>query len=215
MENQARMIPRHLKFSLLVAVMASGCVEEPPPRSVSEFMEDGSLLEAALVRCTSDPAGSRYDPECVNANEAVKRIEAKEEEARRAELEALSQRKREALRRTQQAAAEARRWAAERERLRKEAEYQAQFGLPMPRDSANDEVMAGNEPQAVIPAPSADSTPADAPGSTTERFAPPLPAAGSNAPAIEVAPPEPATSPADLGSIREELQRRNEEKSDE
>jgi hypothetical protein len=204
------MIARRLKILLFCAALAAGCVEDPPPRSVSEFMDDAPLLEAALLRCSSGSSESRYDPECVNAREAVKRIETANEDARRAELEALSQRKREALRRTQQAAAEARRRAAERERLRREADYEAQFGVPMPADPQHDAAMAGNEPLAVIPAPGADSDDATATDEARET-ALPLPAAGSNAPVAEAADGESTEAPADLRSIREELKRRSEE----
>jgi hypothetical protein len=207
------MIARRLKILLFCAALAAGCVEDPPPRSVSEFMDDAPLLEAALLRCSSASSEARYDPECVNAREAVKRIETANEAARRAELEALSQRKREALRRTQQAAAEARRRAAERERVRREADYEAQFGVPMPADPRHDEAMAGNEPLAVIPAPGADSDDAVATDQARENAdtAMSLPAAGSNAPVAAAADDESAEAPADLGSIREELKRRSEE----
>ncbi|NNC76917.1 MAG: EexN family lipoprotein, partial [Woeseiaceae bacterium] len=99
------------RITLLATLLLlfSACSKEPPPRSVNEFLDDPLLLEAALVRCTQDRAATRYAAECVNVREAVKQVEAKEAEERRATLEAQSQRKRDALRRTQQAAAEARR----------------------------------------------------------------------------------------------------------
>ena len=70
--------------SLLVV---AGCSKEPPPRSVTELMENPMLLEAALVRCTQNRAETRYEAECVNAREAVKIIEAREAAERRAELD--------------------------------------------------------------------------------------------------------------------------------
>lgn len=182
----------------------AACTKEPPPRSVDEFLNDPLLLEAALVRCTQNRSESRYLAECINAREAVKLIEAKEEAKRREELEAQSQRKRDALRRTQQAAAEARRRVAEAERRRREEEYLAQFG-ELPPDSEAAEQIEGNEPIAVIP----EAT--DEPLDDGSGYAEPLPAEGSNAPTAEMAAPDEPAS--DLESIREELQRRNEESS--
>ena len=91
-----------------------------------------------MVRCQQNRQESRYDQECINARAAVQRIQVKEEGTRRAELEARSERKRAALRRTQQAAAEARRRSQEAERLRKEAEYLAQFGVLPPTDDGGE-----------------------------------------------------------------------------
>ena len=82
----------------------AGCApEEPPARTTTEFLDNPMLLEAAMVRCQQNRSESRYDPECINAREAVSRIQAREEEDRRVELEERSARKRAALRRTQQA----------------------------------------------------------------------------------------------------------------
>lgn len=183
-----------------LAVVA-GCAEEPKPRSVTEFLDNPIMLEAAVVRCSQNRAESRYEAECVNARQAVSIIEAKEERARRDAFEAQSDRKREALRRTQQAAAEARRRAAEAERMRKEAEYLAQFGeLPATQDgtAAVDEA-ATNAPGMVLPETSGESNPSP-PGGDAQTASD-----GGNAPAIES---EPAS---DLGAIRDELRKRNEE----
>ena len=97
---------------------------------------------------------------------------------------------------TQQAAAEARRRAEEAERLRREAEYLAQFGeLPPPAEEQNDESgVSGNIPGAVIPEESGSVA-------VTEG-AEDVPATdGSNA-------------PTDLNAVREELQRRGGDESD-
>ena len=185
----------------------TACSEPPQPRSVSSFMENSNLLEAALVRCTQNRAESRYDQECINAREAVRLGEAESEEERREALEAESKRKRDALRRTQWAAAEARRRAVEAVRRREEAEYLAQFGELPPGETATDDVISGNVPLAVIPqAEEQESAPVD----TTLA----LPTTGSNAPVMEVEPePEPETAEpgSDLESIREELRRRNDD----
>lgn len=196
-----------LVISICLA-LAVGCSRKPPARTVSEFLEEPMLLEAALVRCTENRAEMRYAAECVNAREAVKLIEARDEVRRREEREAQSQRKREALRRTQQAAAEARRRAIEAERQREEAEYLAQFGVEPPVDAERETDDAagggGNSPMAVIPAPVETEPPA---GSDVA----PLPAAGSNAPVAESAPPRDGGNARDLDEIREELRRRNQD----
>ena len=189
-------------------VLLAGCAEEPPPRTVTEFTENPVLLEAAMVRCSQDRRATRYDAECMNAREAVKRIEAKEEAKRREEFERQSEEKRRALRRTQQAAAEARRRRAEEQRRREEEEYLAQFGVPMPSaEPEAEEQLNGNTPIAVIPEAQEDDQLAD--------YGEALPASdGGNAPVIEQAPePEPDVQAGDIGSIREELQRRNEDDS--
>jgi hypothetical protein len=145
----------------------AGCAKETPPRSVTEFVDNPILLEAAMVRCAQDRSKSRYEAECVNARAAVARIQAKEEAAQAAALEARSESKRNALRRTQAAAAEARRRAAERERLRQEAEYLAQFGVAPPADGETADVLPdGNLPVAVLPEAGDEADPVGPSGST-------------------------------------------------
>jgi hypothetical protein len=189
-----------------VALLAA-CAEEPVPRSTSEFLEKPIMLEAAMVRCSKDRTATRYDAECINARKAVKLIEAKEESARRADLDAQSESKRQALRRTQEAASQARRRAAENERLRKEAEYLAQFGVALPPEemSLDEEPDVGNSPLAVIPEGVSNQTLSSGPGDV-------LPATdGGNAPGSAAVPEEDPKS--ELESIRDELQRRNEDGS--
>jgi hypothetical protein len=174
---------------------------------VTEFVENPILLEAAVLRCAKNRSTTKYEQECINAREAVKRIQAKEEENRRVELEARSERKREALRRTQQAAAEARRRAAEAERLRKEAEYLAQFGVLPPAEGDDEGALPeGNLPIAVVPKIEVTDKPSQTYGDA-------LPAVdGGNAPgAVPVPEDESATDPADLNDVREELRRRSED----
>jgi len=188
---------------MLGVAFVAACSEEIPPRSTAEFVENPIMLEAALVRCSQDRSATRYDAECVNARQAISQIEAKEEAARRAEHDERSESKRQALRRTQEAAAQARRRAAEAERLREEAEYLALFGAAPPPEGGYQEAETGNLPQAVIPASESDSNVTSGRGDT-------LPATdGGNAPGIVG---EPETQPiSDLESIRDELQRRNDE----
>ena len=144
-----------LSMLLCGFLLAAGCAEEAPPRSVADFLDKPIVLEATVVRCARNRSESRYDAECVNARQAVSIIEAKEERARRDAFEAQSSAKRDALRRTQQAAAEARRRAAEADRKRKEAEYLAQFGElpPVPEDTADVDQTADNAPGMAISGP--------------------------------------------------------------
>jgi len=161
-----------------------------------------------MVRCSQNRDATRYDPECINARQAVSQIEAKEEAASRVDLEARSEAKRQALRRTQEAVAQARSRAAEAERLRKEAEYLAQFGVVPPKEGqgASDGTDISNTPGAVIPKTEAD----DATSGSSGRNVSPA-TDGGNAP-VGAQQPEPEKT--DLGSIRDELQRRNAEGED-
>jgi hypothetical protein len=180
--------------------MLGGCTEEVPPRSVHEFLADPNSLEAAVVRCSQNRSQTRYDTECVNARQAISIMEAKEDRARRDAFEAESNKKRQALRRTQQAAAEARRRAEEAAQRRREAEYLAQFGELPPAENDDVEIdeAAMNAPSAVIPAPDAEVTqlPGDEQPATD----------GGNAPVAEPSPPA-----TDIDAVREELRKRSEE----
>lgn len=155
-----------------------------------------------MVRCARDRTRMKYDVDCMNARDAVNRIEASQEEERRKELEAQFERKRRALRRTQEAAAEARRRAAEEQRRREEAEYLGIYeATPGP-----------GEGQAVTAGAESSTTPSTMPSTT---------ALEGNQPGASVAV-EPATgtgddgtgtSPTttdDINAVREELRRRRE-----
>lgn len=200
---------RH-KTALIIGIgvgigLLAGCEPAAPPaRTVTEFVENPNLLEAAVVRCAKDRSATKYRQECINAREAVNRIQVKEEEKQRAELEARSERKRKALRRTQQASAEARRRSEEAERLREEAEYLAQFGvLPPAEDESENALPGGNLPIAVVPDVQTTNQPTANSGDATPAVD------GGNAP---VAEPSPEEEPiGDLDAVREELRRRSEE----
>lgn len=186
--------------------MLAACSKEPPARTVTEFLDNPILLEAAMVRCSQDRAKTRYDAECINARQAVARVQAREEAAEKAALEARSERKRRALRRTQEAAKEARRRAAEEQRLREEAEYLAQFGVaPSGTEAADDPLSEGNVPVAVVPEAADEPLAGDADAVTQPAID------GANAPIADSDPEPPAS---DLESIREELRRRNEDGGD-
>jgi len=185
--------------------LLTACDGERQPRSTTEFVENPIMLEAAMVRCAQNRSATKYDAECVNARQAVTIIESKEEAARRAEHDARSESKRQALRRTQEAAAQARRNAAEAARLREEAEYLAQFGAVPATDRAAEEgeSATGNLPLAVIPPSDSSQNSSSGPGDTSRATD------GGNAPGSATEPEEEPVT--DLESIRDELQRRNEE----
>jgi hypothetical protein len=131
LSGPVRLTMKHTVAAISLLSALAACGKEPPPRSVHEFMEDPILLEATMVRCGQDRAASRYDAECINARDAVDRLAAAREQARREELEAQSEQKRQALRRAQQAAADARRRAQDAERRREEARDFGEFD-PLP-----------------------------------------------------------------------------------
>lgn len=185
--KKARYICMALASGMLLA-----CAEEPPPPSVDDFMGNDVLLEATMVRCSANRAAMKYEPECVNAREAINRIARREEEARRADLEAQSERKRRALRRTQQAATLARNRAAAARKRREEQAYISQFngetgGNTTPNPAPRNSPAPNNTPSPVVP--QSDPVPQQR----------------------QSLPPEPeAPSGSDLQSIRDELKRRQE-----
>lgn len=176
---------------LLAGGIVAACSKPPPPVSVTEFMDNPRLLEATMVRCGQNRSEMKYEVECLNARDAINRLERAEDRARRAQLEAQSERKRQALRRTQEAAAAARRRAEEDERRREEAEYLGIFEEPAGTSSTEDRTLSG--PASV-----------NAPGATIEPE--PVP---ESADVPEGTADEPPAS--DLGQIREELRRRQQE----
>ena len=171
-----------------ITSLLAGCAEEPPPRSVDNFLENRILLDATMVRCGENRNQNKYEVECVNAREAINLIATEEEKARRAELQAQFERKRKKLRRTQDAAAEARRRAADARRRREEAEYLGVY----------DDMPPGTRTGSALP-----PGPADPAGSVDQ---------GSGgivqAPA-DTSRPE-GESLQDLEAIRNELQRRQD-----
>lgn len=173
-------------------LLLAACGEEPPPVSPAEFMENPRLLEATMVRCAQNRAESRYVADCINARDAVNRLEAAEERTRREGLEQQSERKRQALRRTQQAAAAARRLAIENQRRREEEEYLELFDQPP--DTSNNASGSVGTSQPVDNRPSTTPAPIEDPASDQAPEA-----------TEEIAEPK-----SDLGEIREELKRRQQ-----
>lgn len=189
-----------LRVTLALCAVGSlaACGEEPAPPSVQAFMDDPILLDATMVRCVANRDSVNYDPECVNAREAVERIGAAAEKERRAALEAESERKREALRQAQEATDEARRETEEAARLREEARL---LGL-LPADPA--EVPADSEELSFIDVGEGGATVQV----TVQDLPIPAPEgvdAASGEPSPGSAEPPPTTN---LGEIREALEQR-------
>lgn len=198
---------RYLTTMLLAVFFVAGCSKELPPRTADEFVDNPILLEAAMVRCAQDRAKTRYEAECINARSAIDRISVKEEAARKVEMEARSDAKRRALRRTQEAAAYARQRAAEARRLQEEEDYLVQFGtVPLGEDGRAEELNSGTTPVVV--------------NSVVETIAPSPVDYSNEQPVSEIidAPivtPEPEViEGSDLDAIRDELRRRNEDAVD-
>jgi hypothetical protein len=91
------------RLALLICsvLILAGCIDnEPPPPSVATLIEDPTLLDSILERCTAGIDELRASQECVNARRAVDVIAAQEaEKTPETDLEAESERKRAALRR--------------------------------------------------------------------------------------------------------------------
>ncbi|MEL7186684.1 MAG: hypothetical protein AAFN50_09675, partial [Pseudomonadota bacterium] len=106
-----------------------------------------------------------------------------------------------------EAAAAARRRSAEEQRRREEEEYLAQFGVPMPTDDGEESTeITGNTPMAVLPDSQRDEALANY-GEVSP------PSDGGNAPVMQQSPEleEADVQAGDIGSIREELKRRNDD----
>ncbi len=182
------MISTRLAIICSITSLLGGCSEEPPPRSVDNFLENRILLEATMVRCGENRNQSKYEAECVNAREAINRLATQEDKAHREDVQAQFERKRKSLRRTQEAAAEARRRSDEARRRREEAQYLGIY----------EEYPAGTEPVGASPPDSfADPGIASPESGTVDQ---------SSVSASE--PQEKAVQ--DLEAIREELQRRQD-----
>jgi len=156
-----------------------------------------------MVRCQQNRNATRYDAECVNARQAAYQIEAKTTGARKAELEAQSELKRQALRKTMTAVSKARERATENERSRREEEYHDQFGSLPPQDGLTPEGRQEIQDRTLTERRGGTEQQSGAAGEV-------VPASdGGNAPMIDTAP-QTETSQTDLESVREELQRRSE-----
>ncbi len=109
---------------------------EPRPRTFTEFLEDAAAREGTLVRCNADRDASANDLECANARRAAAAVALDEERARRAELEAESDRLRSELRDRIAAQQEAEQRAEALRRAMLQAAYEAQWVDPDDPDAA-------------------------------------------------------------------------------
>jgi len=112
---------------IAVATLLSACVEEPPPRSFTEFMDDSLAREGTLVRCNADRDATANDIECINARRAAQAIAAQEEEQKRARLEEQSEARLIAARQRADAQFEAQRQAEVAAEQEAERAYEAQW----------------------------------------------------------------------------------------
>jgi len=177
-------------------LFVAACSDEIPPVSVTELMENPRLLEATTVRCAQNRAETKYQAECVNARDAINRLQRAEERTRRVELERQSERKRRALRSTQEAAAAARRRAQEDRLRREEAEYLGLFEqLPA---TGNSQVTEQSGATAPLQTPASNAPIAEIS---------PAPEADAESPDTELLP---ADTGSDLDAVREELRRRQQ-----
>ena len=195
----------HIYLGICIAAIVSftGCSKEPRPPSVNEFMQNELLLQSTLVRCTENRSEMRYEPECVNVREAVNLLAVREEKASREKLEAQSKRKREALRRTQQAVAEARRLNAERQRIQEQGGIVVVDEVPiaLPQDGGTVALEAAGE------APASSTTGIDDAGSTATT--PAVDVESDPAPGADETLANDTTS--DIEAVRQELKRRDED----
>jgi hypothetical protein len=85
-------LPMIVAGALLVAACAA---PEPPPRTVQEFVDDPTLLQGVVARCSPHRARDGSDVECANAFAAVERLAQLEEDRRAADRAAAFERQRE------------------------------------------------------------------------------------------------------------------------
>ena len=183
-------MPRTIFPACLIVLLS--CSEEPPALTVGEFMENPRELESAMVRCAQNRSATRYEAECLNAREAGILLEAGLERERRKDLEKQSERKRQALRRTQEAVAEARRRADAEQRRREDAEL---LGVFEDGSAVSYDMGAGGE---------SAQTPDNAPAAIIETSD----AEDAMTSGADDITEDPGT---DLESVRKELERRQQE----
>lgn len=118
-------VRRGLVTVFVVSTLLGACVDEPPPRSFMEFMEDTIAREGTLVRCNADREATANEPECVNARRAAAAIAAQAEAEERGRLQAQSEARLLAARRRYEAQQEEQRRAREAEQAEEELAYEA------------------------------------------------------------------------------------------
>lgn len=115
-----------LLLALLVCLTA-GCIQEPRPRSYTEFMDDSFAREGTLARCNQDREATAKDAECINARRAASNVAARADEAQREQRDAESEILRAAASDRAASAQIASERAAVAARENAEARYEAQW----------------------------------------------------------------------------------------
>ena len=138
---------RLLALVLGLTAVVAGCVNEPPPRSFTEFMEDRLAREGTLVRCNADRTATANDLECINARRAAAALAAQDDEALRGRRDAQSEARLLAARQRQAAQQEAERRAViaaqEEEQLAYEAQWEEEpVPAPAPLETESHPVAA-------------------------------------------------------------------------
>lgn len=138
-------------FVLAVSLVLAGCGREPPPRTVAEYLDDPTLLDATLGRCNRLPAGGRGEPDCDNARRAAQRLaaeaEALQREQRRAREDAEAQPRERADERSDE-------WERRRDSVRPSTDAPLQ---PVPGDSPPPARAEPPPPSRTGPAPPAET----------------------------------------------------------
>ena len=157
-EKCEAMIATRRRFGavLLACLACVACVEEPPPRSFVEFMDDSLAREGVLARCNTDREATAYDVECVNARRAAAAIAAQDEPGKRERLEAQSEARLRAARQRADAQLAAERQAVLAAEAERQQEYEAQFEEAQPVEATTAAAAQQSplvSPAAVYPAP--------------------------------------------------------------
>ena len=148
---------RRLAVVLGLLAVAAGCVNEPPPRSFTEFMEDRFAREGTLVRCNADRTATANDPECINARRAAAALAAQDDAAQRERRDAQSEARLLAARQREAAQQEAQRRAALEARAEEQLAYEAQWEEEQVAEPPL--ALSQVEPVAVAPVESGSVTP--------------------------------------------------------
>lgn len=114
-----------LAATIFCALVA--CIEEPPPRSYVEFMDDRVAREGTLVRCNAVRDATADDAECINARRAAATLAARADAAQREQREVESESRRLAARQYQEAQEAAMRRAETAAIEEQELAYEAQW----------------------------------------------------------------------------------------
>ena len=159
-------------------LLLTACIEEPPPRSMLEFMEDSIAREGTLVRCNADREETAGDLECINARRAAAALAARADAGKRDELEAQSEARLRAARQRYEAQQAAARQAEVAATAEEQIVYESQWvGEPGVEEPAEQPTITADV--APPPATSAESATIDAasqlePISLPRSVAPPL-----------------------------------------